>query len=102
MYSFIEQGSITTTPGFSAAGIYAGIKKKRKDLALIYSQVPCSVAGTFTINKVKAAPLLLSKEVISNGNKVKAVWLIRVMQMLVQVKLVLKMQKQHKNIVPKN
>lgn len=73
MYSFIEQGSVTTTPGFSAAGIYAGIKKKRKDLALIYSQVPCSAAGTFTINKVKAAPLLLSKEVISKGNKVKAV-----------------------------
>ncbi|HPN37494.1 MAG TPA: bifunctional glutamate N-acetyltransferase/amino-acid acetyltransferase ArgJ [Melioribacteraceae bacterium] len=73
MINFIENGSITTTPGFKAAGIFAGIKRKRKDLALIYSPRPCNVAGTFTINKVKAAPLLLSQEVIKQNGKVKAI-----------------------------
>mgnify|MGYP000880634967 FL=1 len=73
MINFIENGSVTTTQGFKAAGIFAGIKRKRKDLALIYSPRPCNVAGTFTINKVKAAPLLLSQDVIKNNGLVKAV-----------------------------
>ncbi|MFH0735341.1 MAG: bifunctional glutamate N-acetyltransferase/amino-acid acetyltransferase ArgJ [bacterium] len=73
MYKFIENGSVTSAVGFYAAGIFAGIKKKRKDLALIYSKLPCNAAGTFTLNKVKAAPLVLSKQVISEGHKIKAV-----------------------------
>jgi len=73
MINFIKDGSVTTTQGFKAAGIFAGIKRKRKDLALIYSPRPCNVTGTFTINKVKAAPLLLSQEVIKNNGLVKAV-----------------------------
>ncbi len=73
MINFVEGGSVTSTPGFMAAGIFAGIKRKRKDLALIYCPRPCNVAGTFTLNKVKAAPLLISQEVINKGNLVKAV-----------------------------
>ncbi len=73
MHQFIENGTVTSSKGFKAAGIHCGIKKKRKDLALIYSELPCSCAGTFTLNKVKAAPLLLSKDIISKGQKVKAV-----------------------------
>jgi len=73
MYRFIEKGSITSTPGFKAAGIFCGIKKKKKDLALIYSKLPSIAAGTFTLNKVKAAPLLLTQEVIRKDNNVKAV-----------------------------
>jgi len=54
--------------GFMAAGIAAGIKKKnKKDLGLIVSEVPASVAGVFTRNKVQAAPVLLSKERIKLG-----------------------------------
>ena len=73
MYQFIENGSVTSTPGFKAAGMFCGIKRKKKDLALIYSETPCTAAATFTLNKVKAAPLLLTQKVINNGNKVKAV-----------------------------
>lgn len=73
MYQFIDNGTVTTVQGFKAAGIFCGIKRKKKDLALIYSEVPCSAAGTFTINKVKAAPLLISKKVIQNKKPVKAV-----------------------------
>lgn len=73
MFQQLSNGSVTSAKGFKAAGIYCGIKKKRKDLALIYSETECSVAGTFTLNKVKAAPIVISQELVKTGNKVKAV-----------------------------
>jgi glutamate N-acetyltransferase/amino-acid N-acetyltransferase len=54
--------------GFKAAGIPSGLKKSgQKDLGIIFSQVPSNVAGLFTRNKVKAAPVLLNKERITSG-----------------------------------
>lgn len=54
--------------GFLFSGISAGIKKDgRKDLGLIYSETPAHVAGLFTTNKVKAAPVLISMERIKGG-----------------------------------
>lgn len=53
----VIEGGVTAAQGFYAAGVYAGIKKKRKDMALIYSTVPAVGAGTFTTNVVKAAPV---------------------------------------------
>ncbi len=44
--------------GFAFAGVSAGIKPQRPDLALVYSAAPCSAAGVFTINKAKAAPVI--------------------------------------------
>lgn len=73
MYEFIENGTVTTPAGYLAAGIFCGIKKKKKDLALIYSTTPCTAAGTFTLNKVKAAPLLISQESIAQKHQVHAV-----------------------------
>jgi glutamate N-acetyltransferase/amino-acid N-acetyltransferase len=66
-------GSVTSPKGFLAAGIHCGIKKSRKDLALIYSPTPCSAAGTFTLNKVKAAPLQISQAAIHTGQSIHAV-----------------------------
>jgi len=55
-------------PGFKAAGVAAELKKKGKeDLGLIYSRVPANVAGVFTKNRVKAAPVLLDMELIKSG-----------------------------------
>ncbi len=55
-------------PGFLAAGIAAGIKKKDvKDLALLYSEVPAKAAGLFTTNRVKAAPVLISRRRVRSG-----------------------------------
>ena len=52
------EGGITAAKGFQAAGGAAGIKKQGvKDMALVYSEVPCVAAGTFTTNIVKAAPV---------------------------------------------
>ncbi len=73
MHQFIEKGSVTTPKGFKAAGIFCGIKRKKKDLALIYSNEPCIVAGTYTLNKVKAAPLLLTQSTVKKSSFVKAV-----------------------------
>ncbi len=54
--------------GFLFSGIAVGIKKDgKRDLGLIYSQVPCQVAGLFTTNLVKAAPVLLAKQRIKAG-----------------------------------
>jgi glutamate N-acetyltransferase/amino-acid N-acetyltransferase len=54
--------------GFASAGIAAGIKKKTiKDLGLICSDRPASVAGVFTRNRVKAAPVILDQERIRSG-----------------------------------
>jgi len=54
--------------GFLFSGISAGIKKDgKRDLGLIYSQVPAQVAGLFTTNAVKAAPVLLDRQRIKGG-----------------------------------
>jgi len=54
--------------GFQFAGISAGIKKNgKKDLALIYSEVPAQAAGVFTTNAVKAAPVQIGMERIKKG-----------------------------------
>ena len=54
-----------TCPGFKASGISAGIKPgAKKDLGLIVSDVPATVAGVFTKNKVKAAPVVLDQKLV--------------------------------------
>ena len=51
-------GGATAAKGFEAAAAAAGIKyENRTDMALVYSVKPCKVAGTFTTNVVKAAPV---------------------------------------------
>jgi glutamate N-acetyltransferase/amino-acid N-acetyltransferase len=55
-------------PGFKAAGVACGLKKNgRKDLGLIYSELPANVAGLFTRNLVQAAPVLLDRQRIAAG-----------------------------------
>jgi len=73
MHKFIDNGTVTTPKGFLAAGIFCGIKKQKKDLSLVYSEKSCTAAGTFTLNKVKAAPLLVSQDVIKNKTNVNAI-----------------------------
>jgi glutamate N-acetyltransferase/amino-acid N-acetyltransferase len=66
-------GGVTAAKGFKAAGVYAGIKKKRKDMALVYSIVPAKGAGTFTTNVVKAAPVRWDMKVTKESPFVQAV-----------------------------
>jgi len=64
----IEKGSVTTPADFRASGVYCGLKEKDKDLALIISDSPAVVAGMFTTNQIKAAPILLSQQRIKNAS----------------------------------
>ncbi len=67
-------GGVTAAKGFEAASTAAGIKYQgRTDMALIYSQVPCVSAGTFTTNVVKAAPVKWDRQVVESGAPVQAV-----------------------------
>lgn len=59
--------------GFLASGLHCGIKRFKKDLALIYSKVGCKGVAVFTRNKVKAAPLVVSKAVLKKGKPIRAV-----------------------------
>ena len=69
----LEAGGITSPSGFRAVGVECGLKTKGKDLCVIYSERPATVAGVFTKNKVKAAPVKLCLERLRAGNEVKAV-----------------------------
>lgn len=61
-------GGICSPKGFKAGGISCGIKKSgKKDLALIVSDRMCSVTGVYTTNKVKGAPIEVTKNNISDG-----------------------------------
>lgn len=68
------KGGVTAAKGYEAASTAAGIKYQgRTDMALIYSQVPCVSAGTFTTNVVKAAPVKWNRQIVDSGAGVQAV-----------------------------
>lgn len=70
----IIEGGVTAAKGFEAAGVEAAVKyQNRKDMALVYSQVPCKAAGTFTTNIVKAAPVLWDKRIVEESPYAQAV-----------------------------
>ena len=62
-------GGVCAAKGFKANGIHCGIRKNRtkRDLSLIYSQVPASAAAVYTTNLVKGAPLTVTKQHLANG-----------------------------------
>ena len=66
-------GGITSPKGFQAAGFFAGIKYKNKDMAVIYSQVPADCVAVFTKNTVKAAPVQLDMEILKRTNTIQAI-----------------------------
>ena len=65
----IISGGVCAAKGFLAAGMHCGIRrnKSKKDLALIYSQVPAAAAAVYTTNLVKGAPLTVTREHLADG-----------------------------------
>ncbi len=65
----IVSGGVCAAKGFTAGGVHCGIRKNRskKDLALIFSQVPAAAAAVYTTNLVKGAPLVVTKQHLSDG-----------------------------------
>ncbi len=62
-------GGVCAAEGFLANGIHCGIRKNKtkRDLSLIYSEVPASAAAVYTTNLVKGAPLTVTKRHIADG-----------------------------------
>ncbi|MCT6816748.1 MAG: bifunctional ornithine acetyltransferase/N-acetylglutamate synthase, partial [Lysinibacillus fusiformis] len=69
----LSSKNIVSPKGFKAAGLHCGLKHKKKDLAILVSEVPASVAGVFTTNAVQAAPLKVTKEVVYTTKKMQAI-----------------------------
>jgi glutamate N-acetyltransferase/amino-acid N-acetyltransferase len=68
------RGGMGAVPGVKLAGIHAGIKPRKPDLALITFNGPQFCASSITLNEVKAAPLLVSEEhIAASGNQIRAV-----------------------------
>ena len=63
----IIEGTIASPKGFNAAGLHAGLKKIKKDLGMIYSEVPAQAAAVYTTNQIQAAPLTITKEAVADG-----------------------------------
>ena len=60
-------GGVCAAKGFKASGVYCGIKKSnspthKNDLGMIVSDVPCAAAAVYTTNKVKGAPIIVTKK----------------------------------------
>jgi len=66
-------GSITSPKGYHATGSHIGIKECKKDLAIIYSEVPAKAAGVFTSNIVKASSILWNQNLIQNPDGIRAI-----------------------------
>lgn len=70
-------GGVCAAKGFKASGLYCGIKNnptKKNDIALLVSDVICNTAGVYTQNKVKGAPVIVTKKNLEkSGGKAIAV-----------------------------
>ena len=64
----IESG-VTGPTGYRAAGVHAGIKGDKLDLALVVSEEPAAIAGTFTTNRIQGAPVKVCRERMTGGKR---------------------------------
>lgn len=66
-------GGVTAARGYLAGGLYCGIRKVKKDIAIIYTPTPAAAAGVFTINKTQAACVLVDKIQLRNSTTCSAI-----------------------------
>jgi len=73
----IIEGGVCAAKGFKASGMYCGIKENptgKNDIALVVADVMCNAAGVYTSNKVKGAPVIVTKDNLAKSkNKAKAI-----------------------------
>lgn len=71
-----KTGGISSPKGFCAGGASADVRNKgtdRLDTAIVYSAIPCAAAGVFTINAVKAAPVLQCQQLLQSGARIHGI-----------------------------
>ena len=76
MVTLVENGGVTSARGFSAGGVFAGIKTPgpdKLDIGLLYSELPCTVAGTYTRNSVVSPSVTLTRQLAGAGKPVHGV-----------------------------
>ena len=71
--TIISDGGIASPKGFIAGAVHCGIRKKKKDLSLLLSEVPAATAAVYTLNSFPAAPLLVTKEALAVSPYLRAV-----------------------------
>lgn len=74
-YQYVD-GGVCASDGFVAGGLNCGLNpdKNKNDLCLVYSETSCDTAAVYTTNKVKGAPILVTKENLKqSGGKAKAI-----------------------------
>ncbi len=59
--------NLVSVKGITCWGAHTGVKTKRRDLGIIYSEVPARVSGVFTRNRVVAEPIKICRETVKNG-----------------------------------
>ena len=67
---WLENGTITSPKGYLAGATYSGIRtytEDKLDLGIVSSEVPCTVAGTFTTNKIVSPCVVLNKRRVASG-----------------------------------
>lgn len=67
----VIDGGITAPLGFKAAGKHVGIKRIKKDMSIVVSDVPAKAAGAYTKNLVKAAHILWDKDITDEGRAIR-------------------------------
>mgnify|MGYP000859427219 FL=1 len=60
-------GGVTAARGMQASGVFAGVRKMKNDIAVVYSEIPAVGAGVYTTNRVKAAPVLVCMDHVGAG-----------------------------------
>lgn len=71
-YQVMNVPSITSPKGFTASGIHCGIKRKRLDLGLLVCEVPAATAGVYTLNRLQAAPLQVTRQALGVDSHMEA------------------------------
>ena len=69
----VVQEGVTAPIGFQASGVHCGVKKARKDVALVYTETPAVAAAMFTTNAVVAAPVVVDKQQLERSNTIRAI-----------------------------
>jgi glutamate N-acetyltransferase/amino-acid N-acetyltransferase len=72
----LPDGNVTSPIGFSAGGVYAGIKTKgegKLDIGLVYSDRPCDVAGTFSQNSVLSPSVVVTRGIVEAGGTIRGI-----------------------------
>ncbi|MGI6749671.1 MAG: bifunctional ornithine acetyltransferase/N-acetylglutamate synthase [Atribacter sp.] len=66
-FEWLTGGGVTSSKGFLACGVAAGIKANRNDMAMVLSERPATAAGLFTSNRAAAAPVVVDRERVASG-----------------------------------